>query len=61
MLYYLGKGTEFKKEDCKEANVNSNRISERTIFPENIEFSGISLYSDESIRHHKNTKKYDGS
>ena len=43
------------------ANVNSNRISERTIFPENIEFSGISLYSDESIRHHKNTKKYDGS
>ena len=43
------------------ASVNSNRISERTIFPENIEFSGISLYSDESIRHHKNTKKYDGS
>ena len=42
-------------------NVNSSDKAKRTIFPENIEFSGISLYSDESIRHHKNTKKYDGS
>lgn len=47
--------------EINEKAVNSNRISERTIFPENIEFSGISLYSDESIRHHKNTKKSDGS
>ena len=43
------------------ASDNSNRISKRTIFPENIEFSGISLYSDKSIRHHKNTRNFNGN
>lgn len=40
---------------------NSSEYQKRTIFPENIEFSGISLYSDKSIRHHKNTQKSDGN
>ena len=39
---------------------NSIEYQKRANFPENIEFSGISLYSDKSIRHHKHTKKSDG-
>ena len=38
------------------ASDNSNEYQKRANFPENIEFSGISLYSDKSIRHHKNTR-----
>ena len=48
-------------ELLSSARDNSTEYQKRANFPENIEFSGISLYSDESIRHHKNTKKYDGS
>ena len=40
---------------------NSSDKAKRTIFPENIEFSGISLYSDKSIRHHKNTRNFNGN
>ena len=40
---------------------NSTEYQKRTIFPENIEFSGISLYSDKSIRHHKNTRNFNGN
>ena len=39
---------------------NSNEYHKRANFPENIEFSGISLYSDKSIRHHKNTRNFNG-
>ena len=39
---------------------NSTEYQKRANFPENIEFSGISLYSDKSIRHHKHIKKSDG-
>jgi hypothetical protein len=35
---------------------NSNEYHKRANFPENIEFSGISLYFDNSIRHHKTHK-----
>ena len=48
-------------EHHSSQNDNSNRISERTIFPENIEFSGISLYFNNSIRHHKNTQNFNGN
>ena len=40
---------------------NSNEYQKRANFPENIEFSGISLYSDKSIRHHKNTRNFNGN
>ncbi len=40
---------------------NSNEYHKRANFPENIEFSGISLYSDKSIRHHKNTRNFNGN
>lgn len=43
------------------ASDNSTEYQKRTIFPENIEFSGISLYSDKSIRHHKNTRNFNGN
>lgn len=42
-------------------NDNSNEYQKRANFPENIEFSGISLYSDKSIRHHKNTRNFNGN
>ena len=40
---------------------NSSEYHKRANFPENIEFSGISLYSDKSIRHHKNTRNFNGN
>lgn len=40
---------------------NSIEYHKRANFPENIEFSGISLYSDKSIRHHKNTRNFNGN
>lgn len=40
---------------------NSNEYQKRANFPENIEFSGISLYSDKSIRHHKNTRNFNSN
>ena len=40
---------------------NSNEYQKRANFPENIEFSGISLYSDKSIRYHKNTRNFNGN
>jgi|GEM_PF-4937332 len=40
---------------------NSNEYHKRANFPENIEFSGISLYFDKSIRHHKNTRNFNGN
>lgn len=40
---------------------NSNEYQKRANFPENIEFSGISLYSDKSIRHRKNTRNFNGN
>lgn len=40
---------------------NSTEYHKRANFPENIEFSGISLYSDKSIRHHKNTQNFNGN
>ena len=40
---------------------NSSEYQKRANFPENIEFSGISLYSDKSIRHHKNTRNFNGN
>lgn len=40
---------------------NSIEYQKRANFPENIEFSGISLYSDKSIRHHKNTRNFNGN
>ena len=40
---------------------NSNEYQKRANFPENIEFSGISLYSDKSIRHYKNTRNFNGN
>ena len=43
------------------ASDNSSDKAKRTNFPENIEFSGISLYSDKSIRHHKNTRNFNGN
>ena len=43
------------------ANDNSIEYQKRANFPENIEFSGISLYSDKSIRHHKNTRNFNGN
>ena len=43
------------------ANDNSIEYHKRANFPENIEFSGISLYSDKSIRHHKNTRNFNGN
>jgi len=43
------------------ASDNSNEYQKRANFPENIEFSGISLYSDKSIRHHKNTRNFNGN
>lgn len=42
-------------------NDNSTEYHKRANFPENIEFSGISLYSDKSIRHHKNTRNFNGN
>ena len=42
-------------------NDNSIEYQKRANFPENIEFSGISLYSDKSIRHHKNTRNFNGN
>ena len=42
-------------------NDNSSEYHKRANFPENIEFSGISLYSDKSIRHHKNTRNFNGN
>lgn len=42
-------------------NDNSNEYQKRANFPENIEFSGISLYSDKSIRHRKNTRNFNGN
>ena len=43
------------------ASDNSIEYHKRANFPENIEFSGISLYSDKSIRHHKNTRNFNGN
>ena len=43
------------------ASDNSSEYHKRANFPENIEFSGISLYSDKSIRHHKNTRNFNGN
>ena len=43
------------------ARDNSIEYHKRANFPENIEFSGISLYSDKSIRHHKNTRNFNGN
>ena len=43
------------------ASDNSIEYQKRANFPENIEFSGISLYSDKSIRHHKNTQNFNGN
>ena len=43
------------------ASDNSNEYQKRANFPENIEFSGISLYSDKTIRHHKNTRNFNGN
>lgn len=43
------------------ARDNSSEYHKRANFPENIEFSGISLYSDKSIRHHKNTRNFNGN
>lgn len=43
------------------ARDNSTEYQKRANFPENIEFSGISLYSDKSIRHHKNTRNFNGN
>ena len=43
------------------ARDNSNEYQKRANFPENIEFSGISLYSDKTIRHHKNTRNFNGN
>ena len=43
------------------ASDNSNEYQKRANFPENIEFSGISLYSDKSIRYHKNTRNFNGN
>ena len=40
---------------------NSREYHKRANFPENIEFSGISLYFDNSIRHHKNTQNFHGN
>ena len=40
---------------------NSSEYQKRANFPENIEFSGISLYSDKSIRHRKNTRNFNGN
>lgn len=43
------------------AKDNSNEYHKRANFPENIEFSGISLYFDNSIRHHKNAQNFHGN
>ena len=48
-------------EHHSSANDNSIEYQKRANFPENIEFSGISLYSDKSIRHHKNTRNFNGN
>ena len=40
---------------------NSNEYQRRANFPENIEFSGISLCFDDPIRHHKNTQNFNGN
>lgn len=48
-------------EHRSSQNDNSNEYQKRANFPENIEFSGISLYSDKSIRHHKNTRNFNGN
>ena len=40
---------------------NSNEYHKRANFPENIEFSGISLYFNNSIRHHKNIQNFHGN
>ncbi len=48
-------------EHLSSLNDNSNEYQKRANFPENIEFSGISLYSDKSIRHHKNTRNFNGN
>jgi len=51
-------------EKCQKIGIrsslrdNSNEYHKRANFPENIEFSGISLYLDTSIRHHKNTQNF---
>ena len=52
----------------RSQNVNSssqrdNKIEyqKRANFPENIEFSGISLYFYNSMRHHKNTQNFHGN
>ena len=55
-MYTQGKaGTDISQRD------NSSEYHKRANFPENIEFSGISLYSDKSIRHHKNTRNFNGN
>ena len=48
-------------ELLSSASDNSIEYQKRANFPENIEFSGISLYSDKSIRHHKNTRNFNGN
>ena len=48
-------------ELLSSARDNSTEYQKRANFPENIEFSGISLYSDKSIRHHKNTRNFNGN
>lgn len=52
-----------KQLDVHHSSQNDNSIEyqKRANFPENIEFSGISLYSDKSIRHHKNTRNFNGN
>ena len=48
-------------EHHSSQNDNSSEYQKRANIPENIEFSGISLYPDISIRHHKNTRNFNGN
>ena len=54
-------GNMIKHSCCNFQKDNSTEYHKRANFPENIEFSGISLYSDKSIRHHKNTRNFNGN
>lgn len=49
------------KDIKRESRDNSNEYHKRANFPENSMFSGISLYFDNSIRHHKNTQNFHGN
>ena len=54
-------GSRYESAACGYLIDNSNEYQKRANFPENIEFSGISLYSDKSIRYHKNTRNFNGN